>query len=154
MRQVVHEDAWGVEVWLHHSWLRPLDGGKWWASRPGRFTPRYPLYTGGWVGPRACLDAVEHRKPVALDGKRTPAVQHVARRYTNWALTALTQITATLLLGALVTPRSGSRGLSVHPAACVTAGEPTHGFPLNVVLLQSCTKRCLVILHFLYIGHA
>jgi hypothetical protein len=39
-----------------------LDGDKWSASRPGRFTPmeRAPgtHWIGGWVGPRAFLDAV------------------------------------------------------------------------------------------------
>jgi hypothetical protein len=43
-----------------------LDGGEWLASRPGRFTPgeRAPNkhWTGGWVGPRVGLDAVEKRK--------------------------------------------------------------------------------------------
>jgi len=39
-----------------------LDGGDWSDSRPGRFTPteRDPgtHWIGGWVDPRACLDAV------------------------------------------------------------------------------------------------
>jgi len=39
-----------------------LDGGEWSASRPGRFTlkERAPgiHWIGGWVGPRAVLDAV------------------------------------------------------------------------------------------------
>jgi len=39
-----------------------LDGGEWSASRPGRFTPRErargTYWIGGWVGPRAVLDAV------------------------------------------------------------------------------------------------
>jgi hypothetical protein len=43
-----------------------LDEGKWSASRPGLFTPgeRAPgtHWTGGWVGLRARLDAVEKRK--------------------------------------------------------------------------------------------
>jgi hypothetical protein len=43
-----------------------LDGGEWSASRPGRFTPmgRAPgtHWIGGWVGPRAGLDAVVKRK--------------------------------------------------------------------------------------------
>jgi hypothetical protein len=40
-----------------------LDGGKWSASHPGRFTPGEIAagshWIGGWVGPRAGLDAVE-----------------------------------------------------------------------------------------------
>jgi len=39
-----------------------LDGGEWSASRPGRFAPRERVpgthWLGGWVGPRAVLDAV------------------------------------------------------------------------------------------------
>jgi hypothetical protein len=47
-----------------------LDGGKWSASRPGRFTPgERPCGThriGGWVGLRAGLDAVVKRKKFCL----------------------------------------------------------------------------------------
>jgi hypothetical protein len=39
-----------------------LDGGEWSASLPGRFTSRELapgiLWIGGWMGPRAVLDAV------------------------------------------------------------------------------------------------
>jgi hypothetical protein len=45
-----------------------LDGGEWSASRPGRFTPRERApgshWIGGWVGPRAVLDAVVLEKLV------------------------------------------------------------------------------------------
>jgi hypothetical protein len=46
-----------------HSFLTPeLDGGERSASRPGRFIPREitpgTQWVGGWVGPRAGLDAV------------------------------------------------------------------------------------------------
>jgi hypothetical protein len=62
-----------------------LDGGEWTGSRLGRSTPgeRAPgtLWTGGWVGPTADLDAVEKRKIFDLSRNRTPAVQPVARRY-------------------------------------------------------------------------
>jgi hypothetical protein len=44
-----------------HSLASALDGGEWPASRPGRFTPRETTpathWIGGWVGPRAVLDA-------------------------------------------------------------------------------------------------
>jgi hypothetical protein len=40
------------------------------------------------VGPRAGLDAVEERKFLPFAGNRTPGVQGVARRYTDWALSA------------------------------------------------------------------
>jgi len=43
-----------------------LDGGEWSASRSGHFTPseRAPgtHWLGGWVGPRAGLNAVVRRK--------------------------------------------------------------------------------------------
>jgi hypothetical protein len=51
-----------------HSLTSALDGGEWSASRPGRFTPRERApgthWIGGWVGPRAVLDAVvKHSQP-------------------------------------------------------------------------------------------
>jgi hypothetical protein len=64
-------------------------------------TPR-PLYLqgkspgthwiGGWVGTRTILDAVVKRKIPStrrVSNPRTPNVQHVAQRYTDWAITAL-----------------------------------------------------------------
>jgi hypothetical protein len=43
-----------------------LDGGEWSDSRTGRFTPRERAlgthWIGGWMGPRAVLDAVVKRK--------------------------------------------------------------------------------------------
>jgi hypothetical protein len=57
---------WGVEVWLRALFISVLDGGEWSASHPGRFTPRErapgTYWIGGWVGPRAGLDAVVKRK--------------------------------------------------------------------------------------------
>jgi hypothetical protein len=62
-----------------------LDGGEWYASRPGRFTPRErtpgTYLIGGLVGPRAVLDAVVKRKisiPRRESNPRTPIVQPVA----------------------------------------------------------------------------
>jgi hypothetical protein len=49
-----------------HSLTPALDGGEWSASRPGHFTPRErppgTHWIGGWVGPRAVLDALVKRK--------------------------------------------------------------------------------------------
>jgi hypothetical protein len=49
-----------------HSLTLALDGGEWSASRPGRFNHREIAsgihWIGGWVGPRAVLDAVVNRK--------------------------------------------------------------------------------------------
>jgi hypothetical protein len=87
-------------VWRYsftYSLTSALDGGEWSASRPGRFTPgeRAPgtHWIGGWVGRRAVLDAVVKRKipsPRRESNPRTPIVQPVAQRYTDWAITALT----------------------------------------------------------------
>jgi hypothetical protein len=49
-------------------------------------------WTGGWVGTRAVLEAVvklkipSHRRE---SNPRTPIVQPVGQRYTDWAITAL-----------------------------------------------------------------
>jgi hypothetical protein len=58
-----------MDVWIYKSTIldsRAIDGGGWWASRPGRFTPgeRAPgiHWIGDCVGPRAGLDAVEKIK--------------------------------------------------------------------------------------------
>jgi hypothetical protein len=55
-----------------------LDGGEWSASRPGHFTAgeRAPdtHWIGGWVGPRAGLNAVKKRNFFTSAGNRTPAV--------------------------------------------------------------------------------
>jgi hypothetical protein len=79
-----------------HSLTPALDGGEWSASRPCRFTPKERApgthWIGGWVGPRAVLDAVVKRKrpsPRRESNPRTPIVQCVAQRYTDRAITAL-----------------------------------------------------------------
>jgi hypothetical protein len=67
-----------------------LEGGEWSASRPGQFIPRERArsthWIGGWVGPRAVLDAVVKRKipsPRRESNSRTPIGQPVAQRYTD-----------------------------------------------------------------------
>jgi hypothetical protein len=66
---------------------------------PGRFTPRErdpsAHWIGGWVGPRAVLDAVVKRKipsPRRESKPRTSMVQPVAQRYTDWAIMALSYL--------------------------------------------------------------
>jgi hypothetical protein len=86
-----HEGVLGK--WMYsstHSLASAIDGGEWSASRPGRFTPRErdpgTHWIGGWVGPRAGLDAVVKRKirsPRRESNPRTPIVQPVAQRYTD-----------------------------------------------------------------------
>jgi hypothetical protein len=65
-------------------------GTRWSASRPGRFTLRERApgahWIGGWVDPRALLEAVVKRKipsPRRESNPRTPIVQPVAQRYTD-----------------------------------------------------------------------
>jgi hypothetical protein len=78
-----------------HSLTSALDGGEWSASRPSRFTPKETApgthWIGGWVGPRAVLNSVVKRKipsPRRESNPKTPIVQPVAQRYTDWAITA------------------------------------------------------------------
>jgi hypothetical protein len=79
-----------------HSLTSALDGGEWSAPCPCRFTPRERApathYIGSWVGPRTVLDAIVKRRilsPRRGSNPRTPIVQPVAQRYTDWAITAL-----------------------------------------------------------------
>jgi hypothetical protein len=72
-----------------HSFTSALDGGEWSASRSSRFTPREKAagthWIGGWVGPRAVLDALVKRKipsPRRESNRRTPIVEPIAQRYT------------------------------------------------------------------------
>jgi hypothetical protein len=94
-----HEGALGK--WKYsstHSLTSALEGGEWSASRLGRFIPRERApdthWIGGWVGPRAVLDAVVKRKipkPCWESNPRTLIVQTVAQRFTDWTITALCQ---------------------------------------------------------------
>jgi hypothetical protein len=62
---------------------------EWSASRPGRFTPGEIApdthWIGRWVGPRACLDAMEERKILPLPGIEPQPSSALARRYTDSA---------------------------------------------------------------------
>jgi hypothetical protein len=77
----------GVEVWCHAFLTSALGGCEWSALRPGCFTPgeRAPGNSciGGWVGPRAGLDAVEKRKipsPLQESNPQTPIVQATSKK--------------------------------------------------------------------------
>jgi hypothetical protein len=82
-----------IEEWRYsatHSLMSALDEGEWSALRSGRFTPRERApdthWIGGWVGPRAVLDAVVKSKilsPRRKSNPSTPIVQPVAQRYTE-----------------------------------------------------------------------
>jgi hypothetical protein len=97
-----HERVMGE--WMYsssHSLISALDGGEWSASRPGRLTPRERAPGNHWigrVGPRVVLDTVVKRKipsPRLELNPKTPIVQPVAQRYTNWGITALGSIMKT-----------------------------------------------------------
>jgi hypothetical protein len=71
-----HEDV--LVEWRYsstHSVTSALDGGELSASRFGRFTPKERApgthWKGGWVGPRAVVDAVVKRKIPSPVGNRT-----------------------------------------------------------------------------------
>jgi hypothetical protein len=73
-----------------HSLTSALDGGEWSASRPGRFIARErdpgTRWIGGWVVPRAVLNATVKKKipsPRRESNPRTPNIQPVAQRYTD-----------------------------------------------------------------------
>jgi hypothetical protein len=68
-----------LEEWRYistHSLTSALDGGEWAVSRSGRFTPREKApathWIGGWVGPKAVLDAVMNRKIPSLHRESNP----------------------------------------------------------------------------------
>jgi hypothetical protein len=77
---------WGWRDTSTHSLTSALDEGEWSASCHGRFTPRErapsTYWIGGWVDPRAVLDAAVQRKipnPRRESNPRTPIVQPVAQ---------------------------------------------------------------------------
>jgi hypothetical protein len=61
------------------------------AALPPRKRAPGTYWIGGWVGPRAGLDAVSKRKIPSLRRESNPyhpIVQPVASRYTNWVIPA------------------------------------------------------------------
>jgi hypothetical protein len=72
-----------------------LDGGEWWASRPGCFTPGERAPDSHWERSREAEWALnpvwtlwDKEKSLAPAVNRTPAVQPIARRYTDCAIPA------------------------------------------------------------------
>jgi hypothetical protein len=51
-----------MKVQIHAFITSKLDGCDWTASLPGSFTASGTHWIGGWVGPRAVLEAVVKRK--------------------------------------------------------------------------------------------
>jgi hypothetical protein len=62
-----HEGIWGSGGTAPTLLTSALDGGEWSASPLGK-EPLVTQSIGGWVGPRAGLDAVEKRKILPLSG--------------------------------------------------------------------------------------
>jgi hypothetical protein len=73
-----------------------LDGGEWSASRPGPFTPGERAlgthWIGGWVGPRAGLDAVERRKIIHLQGFELRPLGRPAHSQSLYRLRSLSRL--------------------------------------------------------------
>jgi hypothetical protein len=68
----------GVDVWVRAFLTSAQDGSEWSASRPGRFTPRYPL-NRMLCGPQSRLDALARKNKILAPARnRTPVVQPVA----------------------------------------------------------------------------
>jgi hypothetical protein len=101
-----------MDVYIYVLLTLALVGGEWSTSRPGRFTPGKRAsgtrWIGGWVGPRAGLDAMDRRKILPPQDSNTDpsVVQPVASRYTDCAIPAPAwhsayreNLTFTLLLG-------------------------------------------------------
>jgi hypothetical protein len=64
------------------------------ATLPPRERDPGTHWVGGWVGPRAALDAVVKWKipsPRRESKSRTSIVQPLAQRYTNWTITAIVE---------------------------------------------------------------
>jgi hypothetical protein len=75
-----------IQVYLTSTLVR----GEWSASRPGHFTSeeRAPsiYWIGGWVGPRASLDAAEKRKFLTLPGLELRPLGRPARSQSLYRL--------------------------------------------------------------------
>jgi hypothetical protein len=125
-----HENVLGK--WKYsstHSLTSALDGGTWSASRPGRFTPRERAAgthcIGGWVGPRAVLEAVVKRNlpsPHRESNHSTPIAQPVASRYTDWAITNIKAYTTIVLPFVLYVCKIWSLTLSEVHRLCLRTG--------------------------------
>jgi hypothetical protein len=80
----------GVDVQIHIFLTSTLAGGEWSASRPGLFTPGEGAsgthWIGGWLGPRACLDAAETRKFLTLPGLELRPLGRSARSQSLYRL--------------------------------------------------------------------
>jgi hypothetical protein len=79
-----HEDIWRSGDTAPPFLTSALDGGEWPVSCPSHFTPR-TNWTGGWVGPRASLNALKKRKVLPRQESNPDHPAH-SLHYTNWAI--------------------------------------------------------------------
>jgi hypothetical protein len=74
-----------VEVQLYSSMTAALEGGEWWAARPGRTLPpgktRYPFYRK-LCGPQGRYGLAENLVPTGI---QSWTVQPLVSHYTDWA---------------------------------------------------------------------
>jgi hypothetical protein len=84
--------TWGSGCVVPPFLASSLDGSEWSASRPGRFThwEKSPWYSldRRLGGPQSQSGRCGEEKNLTLAGNRTPAIQPVARRCTDWAIPA------------------------------------------------------------------
>jgi hypothetical protein len=80
-----------VDVQTHVFLTSALVGGKWSASRPGRFSPweivRGTHGIGGWMGPRTGLEGMEWRKLSPLPGLELRTLGSPTRNQSLYRLT-------------------------------------------------------------------
>jgi hypothetical protein len=78
----------GVDAYTHVFLTSALVGGKWWASRPGHFTPGEKApgtdWTEGWVSPRSGKDDMEERKFLTLTGLKLRLLFKEAMAMKSW----------------------------------------------------------------------
>jgi hypothetical protein len=80
----------GEWMYIHIFFTSALVGGKWSASRPGRFTPGEIApsthWRGGWVDPSAGLNDVEKRKFSTVPGLELRPFRRPARSQSLYRL--------------------------------------------------------------------
>jgi hypothetical protein len=101
-----HEGVWGSEVIASPFLTSALAVSEWSASRLGRFTFG-EIATGthwiwDWVSPRAGLHEVKRKFLTPPGLELRPLSQHVASRYTDWAIPAPVIILQWILIILLV----------------------------------------------------
>jgi hypothetical protein len=120
------------------SFISALDGGEWSASRPGHFNPRERApgthWIGGWVGPRAVLDAVVKRKiprPYRESNLRTPIAHHCtfvtcSKSVETWIVLLFLP---TVINHSFINVRAGN--FSLHHRVQTGSGDHPSSYPMG-----------------------